>query len=413
MINTIQEAQTFLHSRQSLGIRPGLSRMETMLEKLDYPEESLRVIHIAGTNGKGSTLTYIKQSLIDQGYTVGSFVSPSMGDLQDHMFIQHDPIPDDSFIRIVNSLKPIVEDMDQDENGPTEFELLVMIAILYFAKKTDFALFEAGMGGKEDSTNVLTPILSIITNVGYDHMRFLGERIEEISAQKAGIIKKGVPIITGVSDQAALKVIQDVADNQQAPLDILGEGFHLVDDKTYKSEWREIDGISFGMKGAHQSNNGALAIRALERLQKTLDEDELKRSLSLATLPGRFEQVYEWPTVIVDGAHNMEGIQACIEAANASYPDRKKHMLFAAFQDKPFTSMMEFANEHVDSYTLTSFDHPRAATLEQMKEQPYEVTVDWKTFIQTFIEGEKEDILFVTGSLNFITQVRKFIVHNT
>jgi len=369
MFSSIQEAQTFIQNRKNLGIRPGLDRMETMLEKLQHPEQDLKAIHIAGTNGKGSTLTYIKQVLMDEGLRVGSFISPSMGDIQEHIFIQNDPIPDEDFIKGINQLYPIVEEMDQEENGPTEFELIVMVAILYVKDQTD-------------------------------------------AYQKAGIIKEGVPIVSGVMEPEAKQVIQTIANENKAPLFSLENEF-AISSSTYTSESRIIEDIELGMKGPHQSRNGALAIKALELILEDFDDKKVKGSLAKAGLPGRFETIHNKPTIIVDGAHNLEGIQACMETAHALYPDKKKHVLFAAFKDKPVKQMMGYVSQHAERITLTSFDHPRAASVQDLEAQfdgeDYLITGDWKSFIQDFVEFNHQDILFVTGSLHFIAKIRQFM----
>ncbi|KGX88053.1 bifunctional folylpolyglutamate synthase/dihydrofolate synthase [Pontibacillus marinus] len=412
MFSSIQEAQTFIQSRKNLGIRPGLGRMETMLEKLQHPEQAIKAIHIAGTNGKGSTLTYIKQVLMDEGLRVGSFVSPSMGNIQEHIFIQNDPISDEDFIELVNELYPIVEEMDQEENGPTEFELIVMIALLYMKDQTDIVLLEAGMGGREDSTNILTPILSIITNVGYDHMHFLGDTRSEIAYQKAGIIKEGVPVVTGVMQPEAKQVIETIAQEKKAPLFSLENEF-TISLSTYTSESRIIEDVVLGMKGPHQFRNGAIALKALELILEDFDDMKVKESLAKAGLPGRFEHIHDKPTIIVDGAHNFEGIQACMETAQAWYPDKKKQVLFAAFKDKPVKQMMEYVSKHADTITLTSFDHPRATRIQDLKAQfdgeVYSITDDWEDFIRDFVEIDNQDILLVTGSLHFIAKIRQFM----
>lgn len=384
-----------------------------MLEKMNHPERALRAVHIAGTNGKGSTLTYIKQALIDLDYTVGSFVSPSMEGLQDHIFIQHESISDQNFLTILNELYPIVEEMDRQENGPTEFEIIVMIALLYFKGRTDLVLIEAGMGGKEDSTNVLTPILSIITNIGLDHMNFLGNTVGDIARQKAGIIKEGVPVVTGVYQSEAKHVIQEQAFNSQAPLHMLGTDFMLNSPSTYKSNDRTIEGIRFGMSGSHQNRNGALAVKALELILPAFDPDKVKESLAKARLIGRFEQVFTAPTIVLDGAHNEEGVKACMKTTSDMFPNHSVHVLFGAFKDKRIEAMMTEVSKQAETVTLTSFDHPRAATLQELethnREVRFSITEDWKTYIKYFIQEHQQDVLLVTGSLHFISKIRHFL----
>ena len=196
----IEEAIAWIHSRKKFGSRPGLERIQALLDKVDNPEKKVPVIHIAGTNGKGSTVAYLRSILIEAGVTVGSFTSPYIEEFNERIAIDAQPIPDNQLIVYVEKYQPIVAELDRDPaiSGITEFEILTAIMLDYFAtEQVDVAIVEVGLGGLLDSTNVVKPILTAITTIGYDHMDVLGDTLNEIAGQKAGIIKKNVPVVTG------------------------------------------------------------------------------------------------------------------------------------------------------------------------------------------------------------------------
>lgn len=423
MFTSIQEVYTFLYNRKSLGIRPGLDRMEKMLAALHYPERTLKAIHIAGTNGKGSTLTYMKQYLMETGNKVGSFISPSLGSVREHIFLQDEPISEQHFLHYMNMLNPIINELDQDNNGPTEFEIIVMIAILYFKDYADLSLLEVGMGGEEDSTNIITPVLSIITNIGLDHTHFLGNTIQAIASQKAGIIKENVPIVTGVAQAEAIKVIKDKANKEQAPLYQQNTDFNFGIESSqngfsFVNERFSFTNLQTGMKGKHQIQNAALAIQALSLVDKHLDESKLVSSLMNARLRGRFELIKENPTIILDGAHNTEGIKALMQTLKTSYPNKSIHLLFAAFQDKPIQEMIEAVQTDLfESIALTTFHHPRAASVSYLKSKAKHMNIkcveSWSDYLDEMIKiNDREEVIVVSGSLEFISKVRTRLVQD-
>ncbi|WP_226036520.1 bifunctional folylpolyglutamate synthase/dihydrofolate synthase [Aquibacillus saliphilus] len=420
----IDEVIDFLQTRTGFGIKPGLERMDYMLKHLDHPEQQLKVVHIAGTNGKGSTLTFIKEALVQNGYKVGSFTSPSIDRFNHQIQINDQPISDQSLIEIVNKLMPIINQLDQTGDAPTEFEITVVIAILYFVSTVDIALIETGMGGREDSTNSVLPILTIITNIGMDHVAFLGDTYEEIANHKAGIIKQGVPIILGDINREALSIIAQVASDKRAQIYQLNTDYQILNQElnrenqeifSFKTDECKIDNILIAMKGEHQITNAAIACMALNQLTVlgyNLDIDSSKKGLQQAFIAGRFEKVYANPTVIVDGAHNVEGFKAFIKAANRIYPEKKKHLIFAAFEDKPLKKMAALIGDNFEKITFTSFDHSRAAKAEQLQELSIDkasINNNWKQIISSYIEEkDNENILFITGSLYFIRLIRKY-----
>ena len=228
MIHTYNEAIDSIDSRLRLGIKPGLIRMEWMLEKLGHPEREMKLIHVGGTNGKGSTVTYLRSILNEAGYRVGSFTSPYIEQFNERISVDGKPITDEEITELVNVIKPLADELENTDIGsPTEFEVITAMAIYYFAKMNpmDINVFEVGLGGRFDSTNVVNPLLSIITNIGMDHTQILGDRIEQIAYEKAGIIKSGIPVFTAAKVESAYAVLQEESATKNTSIFKLGRPF--------------------------------------------------------------------------------------------------------------------------------------------------------------------------------------------
>ncbi|WP_138415499.1 bifunctional folylpolyglutamate synthase/dihydrofolate synthase [Aquibacillus sediminis] len=425
MYATINEVYQFLQNRKAFGIRLGLGRMEKMLAMLDHPEQHLKAVHVAGTNGKGSTITFIKQALIANGYKVGTFTSPALHEFNEHICMDHEPIPDTSLMACVNQLLPIVEQLDLENDPPTEYEIVVMIAILYFTHNVDIALFETNMGGRDDSTNCIQPILTIITNIGLDHTRMLGETYQEIAAHKAGIIKQGIPLILGNIGGEALVVIHREAIDKNAIIYQYGQDFTVRDSQqnnagmecfTFVGNRIELEAITISMRGKHQMVNAAVACQALMELDRqgfSLRTSVTRKGIKQAVMPGRFEQMSSCPRVIVDAAHNQEGLRAFVQAVERYFPSKQKTLIFAAFQDKPLTKMVpQLDSKLFDQVTFTSFTHQRASTAETLAQlsshENKQVMPDWKLAILAVLHKDEQSLVFVTGSLHFIGLVKQY-----
>ncbi|GAE92636.1 dihydrofolate synthase [Gracilibacillus boraciitolerans JCM 21714] len=227
MFKTIQQLDAYFDNREKIGIKPGLERIQFLLRKVNHPENSMKAIHIAGTNGKGSTVTYLEQSLLAMDYKVGTFTSPSLTNRQGMIQLNQKSISDDDYLKYANQLFDAILELEKREDPPSNFELLVVISFCFFQEYADISIVETGMGGKEDATNCIRPLISIITSIGYDHMNFLGNDLAEITNHKAGIIKQKTPIIIGKLPEQALKVIEDAVLLKQAPLFQLGVDFKI------------------------------------------------------------------------------------------------------------------------------------------------------------------------------------------
>ncbi len=223
-----KEVIEWIHSLLPFGVKPGLKRMEWMLSRLDNPEQEVKAVHVAGTNGKGSTISFMRHVLEASGYQVGTFTSPYIERFEERISLNGSPIEEEALVYCAKKVRPLVDELAETELGtPTEFEVITVIGFEYFARiaKPDIVLLEVGLGGRFDSTNVIQPILSVITSIGHDHMHILGETIEEIAAEKAGIIKDSIPVISGVREAKACTVIEEIAKKKNAVMYQLDRDF--------------------------------------------------------------------------------------------------------------------------------------------------------------------------------------------
>ncbi|WP_062355406.1 bifunctional folylpolyglutamate synthase/dihydrofolate synthase [Bacillus kwashiorkori] len=429
MFQTSEEVIHWINNRLKFGIKPGLKRMEWFMDKLDHPERRLKTVHIGGTNGKGSTTTFLRSILQAAGYRVGTFTSPYVEKFNERISINGEPIADSDLVEVANIIKPLVDEIDATDLAyPTEFEIITIIGFYYFAyiQQTDIVLVEVGLGGRLDSTNIIHPILSIITNVGYDHMNILGSTIEEIASEKAGIIKIGVPLITGIRDEKALAVIRQTAKNKKAPIYGLFQNFSYEDYGASRLEeqfsvqtlFKSYPQLTISMLGAHQIENATIAVMAATYLKTyqsfIIEESHLKTGLKKAHWPGRFEILSKKPFIIIDGAHNIDGTHSLIATLKRHLPMKKGTILFTALKDKQYEEIIEQLDKTGMELAFTEFEYPRATTAEQLysvsKTSKKLVVPNWRDFLQEKIYNLKEDELFVcTGSLYFISEVKPYL----
>lgn len=431
MSKTIEESIEWIHSRLPFGMRPGLERVEALLALVDYPEKKVPMIHIAGTNGKGSTVSYLKNMLQEMGLKVGSFTSPYIETFNERITINHDFISDKALIALVEKYQPLVEKLDQDEQlkGITEFELLTVMGFDYFSKEAvDVALIEVGLGGLLDSTNVISPILTGITTIGMDHTDILGETIEEIAFQKAGIIKPNVPLVTGNIEEKALTVIDERAQTLNAPTTRLHQEYEV----TYQhpaAQWGEVfdfsnhEGLIKDLRtpllGAHQVENAGLAIALLfaycQQQQINVQHKWIREGLAKTTWPARMERISEEPLIILDGAHNDHAMTRLVDNLKKEFKGRNIFILFSALETKDISNMLNQLTKIPKSKVLiTTFDNPRAIRLEKNYEaqnsKKLSVASLWQVGFSELLElATEDDVILITGSLYFVSEVRKYL----
>jgi dihydrofolate synthase / folylpolyglutamate synthase len=429
LVNNYVEAIEWIHHFRPFGIKPGLKRMEWMLKQLGHPERRIRTIHIAGTNGKGSTVNYLRHILQEAGYDVGTFISPYIEHFNERISFNGEYIDDVHIVNLVNRVMPIAEEIEKETNlgSPTEFEVITLMSILYFSeiKVPDIVIYETGLGGRYDSTNVIYPLITAITNVGYDHMHILGEKITDIAYEKAGIIKPGVPVVTTSENEEVLEVLKKEAKQNNAKIYEFGRSFKV--DHISSSENGEqflFESIfspsklncSIAMKGIHQVKNASLALMIIEYLRTyyafIVEEKHIIKGLQNAIWNGRFEKIMDEPLFIIDGAHNPEGMQALVQTLQLHYPDKKKSVVFAGLKDKKKDEMMKVLYPFIDEITFTSFDFPRAESAlhlynsSHFTNKSYEE--NWHKAIDDLLQkNDKNAMVIATGSLYFISEVRK------
>ncbi|WP_088815252.1 MULTISPECIES: folylpolyglutamate synthase/dihydrofolate synthase family protein [Listeria] len=417
------EALDWIHGTLRLGIKPGLSRMEKMLETLGNPEKKAKWIHVAGTNGKGSTLTFIRSVLEAEGYRIGTFTSPYIERFNERISVNNEPVSDEMIVTLANRVAPIASEIAKTDLGPpSEFEIITTMMFLYFAEydQIDFGIIEVGLGGRLDSTNVLTPLISVITTIGLDHMEFLGNSIEEIALEKGGIIKQNVPTVSGVVQPSVIDVLQKLANKQNSTIYFYGKDFNSKkvskNSFVFHTKNQELPNLETGLNGDHQIQNASVAIQTLFILREigdiSLTTKSIYQGLKEAFWPGRLEKIQGLPNFVLDGAHNPEGIQSLIN--NLQHEDNIE-LLISILSDKDYTSMIQSLKklQHVQLY-LTTFDFPRSLSKDDVKriskENGINAVLDWKEFIQEKQSAKLTTTIYISGSLYFISEVRKFLL---
>ncbi|PTE71825.1 bifunctional folylpolyglutamate synthase/dihydrofolate synthase, partial [Staphylococcus devriesei] len=384
----------WIHERTKFGIKPGVKRMEWMLDRLNNPQLNIRGIHVGGTNGKGSTVAYLRAALVENEYEVGTFTSPFIETFNERISLNGYPITNDEIVELVERVKPVSEALEQEtELGiATEFEIITTMMFLYFGEihPVDFIIVEAGLGIKNDSTNVFKPIISILTSIGLDHTDILGNTYLDIAKDKGAIIKPNTPVIYAVKNEEALKYIRDLAESNDAkPIELDREIIVVSQDDefTYRYKDYELETIILNMLGEHQKENASLAITALIELNEEdvidLDFNKMIDAIESVSWTGRIEQVKENPLMIIDGAHNNESVEALTDTIKNYYDNSKMDILFSAIKGKPISGMLNRLSEIANKIYFTEFDFPKALTKEELAE---DVNVENIEFIDDYLE---------------------------
>lgn len=437
-IQNYDDALAFIHGRTKFKKIPTLKRMRRFLQELGNPQENLDYLHITGTNGKGSTTAMLRSMLMADGLSVGTFTSPFIVRFNERISLNGQPIPDDELVKTVQKVAPIVDYLDEvlPEGGPTEFEIDTAIMFTWFAKmRPDVVILEVGIGGLFDSTNVIVPKVSGIVSVGYDHMHVLGDTLGEIAAQKAGIIKPKVPVVIGRLPKAARQVIIEAAQDKQAPLYENGRQFTAkkLNDHQLKNEI-EYDGLmihrqrfQLGLLGEYQVDNAAVAITMAQLYLKQqglpIDVRSFRQGLADTRWPGRLEVVNDSPLVVLDGAHNLPGMQALTTTIKDDFKNMEIYVLVAILADKQYQLMLgEIASLPNVHLMLTNFAGPGpkrpSADLKKAAQDietrwPIKTAASWQEgLLKISKEASADDAILITGSLYFISEVRSFFVNS-
>ena len=409
----------------------GLERMVELLALRGNPHLKLKVIHIGGTNGKGSTIAFLKNMLEKLGLRVGVFSSPYLIHYTDQISINGESIPEARLETLMADYQSLLEgESATNLQGTTEFEIITEIAYDYFAsEQVDVTIMEVGMGGLLDSTNVCQPILTGITTIGLDHVALLGNTLEAIAEQKAGIIKQGIPLVTGRIAPEALAVIDSIAATKNAPRIRYDRYYQVSHQKSvvtgeifdYASAVRQ-GRFQTGLLGLHQIENAGMAIALLDTFcqedgRELASNDLLAQALEETRWPGRLEIVSREPLMILDGAHNPHAIKALVATLQERFADYHKEILFTCIKTKALEDMLDLLGimPHTE-LTLTYFDDSRATDESLLKEAAKSRNLsyqDWQDFLEQKLTDKKEEkktVRIVTGSLYFLSQVRAYLM---
>ena len=417
-----------IHEFNRFGMVLGLDRMEELLRRLGNPQDDLKVIHVAGTNGKGSVSKYLEEGLSACGYKMGLYTSPYIETFNERIRYDGADISDEDLEyygqKVVSAAEAMVADgMD----SPTEFEVVTAIAFLYFAgRQADITILEVGLGGIGDSTNVVKhPLASVITSISYDHMAQLGSSLAEIAVNKAGIIKTGCPVIANVPQRDAAKIIARKAYAMGSRLyDISGIRAAVSDETPFSQKVsmelyeKSYSDVEISMVGRHQAENLKTALATLEILRKSgavkLDREALYEGLKRARQPGRFEVISEDPVVIIDGAHNEAGAQALQETMAQHFAGKKILLVAGILADKEIDSIVKFLTKITDHIIVTEPDNPRKLAAEKLAEHvaDFGVAAEAVSDVEAAVHRAKGladgyDVILFAGSLYLIGDVRR------
>ncbi len=404
------EVEKWLHSRIGLNFRSGLGRMQRAVDLLGNPEQTYPIIHVTGTNGKGSTIAFMRELFVAHGKTVGTFTSPHIVSIHDRICINGDPISDTDFIRLADQVKAMEQRLLETHDQLSFFELLTLIALLYFKEqKVDLVLLEVGIGGLLDTTNVVTGEIAIITSIGLDHQETLGDSLTAIAEQKAGIFKPGnSAVIANLAPESQL-VCQRTANDLGVTLYQANKDFSFRNGN-FSSSLADFNHLILGLEGVYQEENAALALQAfllfmVQRNEK-VDQEAVRAALQATKWAGRLEAVTEH--IYLDGAHNLPALERLVEFIQEKIQQGyQPHILFGALKRKDYSGMLTYLAEHLPDVALyvTSFDYQ--GSLEEQDFGDYTSIASYRDFIDNFeASAQEKDLLFVTGSLYFISEVR-------
>jgi dihydrofolate synthase / folylpolyglutamate synthase len=403
---------SYIYNLERFGVKLGLKNITTFLESLGNPHLGFPSIHIAGTNGKGSTAAILESLLCCAGYKTGLYTSPHLVDFRERIRICGRQIDQKSVVQFVNRYKNEI-----DRNKYTFFEVITALAFDYFSKeKIDIAVLETGLGGRLDATNVVMPEVSIITNIGLEHTDILGKTVSQITFEKGGIIKKDVPVISGVPNKEAMKVLKDICNKRGASLldvnkiskwkikdmDLRGTCFDL---RTYSNQYKDL---KINLIGEHQVRNAAVAICAAELLSQKgwkISKQDIYEGPKKVNWRARFEVFRKNPLVILDVAHNPEGISVLVDTFSCLFKNRKIIFVFGVLDDKDYEKMLKKLSEKAKLLILTEPNYYRAQKLEKLEKEANRLKMQYKSIskvkdacLYAFKTASKKDILCITGS---------------
>ncbi|KKC30145.1 folylpolyglutamate synthase [Caldanaerobacter subterraneus subsp. pacificus DSM 12653] len=420
---TYEEAIQYIHSTYKFGMKLGLENIRRLLGYIGNPEKNLKIIHVAGTNGKGSTSSFISSILKEAGYKVALYTSPYLEEFEERMKINGENISREKLVYYVEYIKPIIARMVREGyNHPTEFEVITAIAFKYFSdEEVDFVVLEVGLGGRFDATNAISSsLVSVITSIDYDHMDKLGNTLGDIAYEKAGIIKKKGVVVSFYQQEEALKVINDACEVKEAYLTVLDKSNVVI--KEQNSDFQVFDYKNFKdlkitLLGTHQIYNASLAVEVIQKLKNIygyrIEEEAIKRGLMSAKWPGRLEVMKKRPYVVIDGAHNPQGMTVLKESLKL-FNYRRLILVIGMLKDKEVNKMLNIITPVADVIITTTPLSDRAYSAKDLaskisRNSVFAVDQIDKAVNEALKMAGEEDMVLFCGSLYMIGHVRKLL----
>lgn len=425
-----QESLDYISNTHKFGVRLGLDNISKLLELLGNPQDKLNIIHVAGTNGKGSTCSFISSILKESGYKVGLYTSPFLETFTERIRINGENINEQDLARIVTLIKEKINEMLLNGYSyPTEFEIVTAIAFYYYyEQKVDFVALEVGLGGRYDATNVIDRSnVSVITSISLDHIGVLGDTISKIAYEKGGIIKEnGVAIVYDQSDEAK-DIIKKICKEKNAKyIEVKFDSINIKKSDIYSQVFdftlagKKYDNLEINLIGEHQINNSILAINVIQYLNElknlNISEYDIKKGLKNTRWPGRIEKLMDKPIFIIDGAHNEDGAKSLAKSIEKNFNKKKATLLIGMLEDKDIDSVLEILMPYFDKVITTTPNSPRAISADTLKEKIYKyidnvvsISDIEKALEYTLKNSKEDDIIISAGSLYLIGTVRSIL----
>jgi len=414
-----QESVSWLFGLQKYGIKFGLSKTTNLLQAFGNPHHNQHYIHIAGTNGKGSVGAMLEAILLNAGLKVGFYTSPHLVSFTERFRINRESIPKDTAASLIREVKGVIN----QKEPPTFFEFTTAMTLLYFFREAvDISIIEVGMGGRLDATNVIDPMVSIITNIGFDHQHFLGDTISAIAQEKGGIIKKGVDLVTAVDQPPIVKLFESLCKKKGAPFWRVGQHVRYRRLPSglfgYYGLHKRFRNLTLGLKGGFQYKNAAVALLALEILKRkgiTISDEALQRGLANPLWPGRVEEVSSHPTIILDGAHNPSAMRSLAQAIGHDFHFEKLILVVGIMEDKDISHILAEIVPLAHKVIYTRPAYYRAANPQHIMDVAKEFKKDGEVHVplSTAIEKAREladtkDLIVITGSLFTVGEAKSY-----
>jgi dihydrofolate synthase/folylpolyglutamate synthase len=375
---TYQDAKQYLSELSKSGTKLGLENIQNLLVELENPQDALRFVHLAGTNGKGSVLTYLASILKEANYKTGQYTSPSLISKREQLQINGEWITKEDFTKLVIKMKEAIKSLEaKGKDIPTVFEVETAMAFLYFKEqKCDIVVLETGMGGIDDATNIVkNTLVAGFTSISLDHMSFLGETIEEISQVKAGIIKEDSIVVSGIQDSRVLPIIKETAWKFNAPFKEVSQKDIVIKEESYNEQvftYKSNEPLTITMGGYHQVENAALALEIIIELQKlgfSISQADIEQGLKKAIIFGRFSTILEKPIFILDGAHNANGVTRLRDNINRLFPNQKITFILGVFKDKEVNKIVRTVLPVAKKiYTVSLPNQERTLSADELKQ---------------------------------------------